>query len=129
VDSAGKASDAMLAIQAQVYNSVVTLCLKFPLCTAVQTWGLTDKYSWIPGSFPGTGSGLEFDANYQPKPAYNSMQSALSDSPPAIPANGLTNAASYAGDAISPGEIVTLFGANYGPASLAVAGLDANFRL
>jgi uncharacterized protein (TIGR03437 family) len=37
---------------------------------------------------------------------------------PAIRAQGLTNGASYAGGAISPGEIAVLFGATTGPAAL-----------
>jgi len=129
VDSSGRATDAVLATQAQIYNNIVTSCLKFPLCTSIQTWGFTDKYSWIPGSFPGLGAALEFDANYAPKPAYNAMLNALRDSPPVIPANGLVNAANYTGDAVSPGEIVTLFGANYGQPTLVIAGADANLRL
>jgi uncharacterized protein (TIGR03437 family) len=37
---------------------------------------------------------------------------------PAIRAEGMTNAASYAGGAVSPGEIAVLFGATSGPKSL-----------
>jgi len=55
----------------------VAACLKFPLCTAVQTWGVTDRYSWIPGTFPGFGAGLLFDAGYQPKPAYAAVRRRL----------------------------------------------------
>ncbi len=35
--------------------------------------------------------------------------------PPIISAAGVVNAASYAGNSVSPGEIVTIFGANFGP--------------
>jgi endo-1,4-beta-xylanase len=77
IDSAGKASETLLATQAQVYRDVVALCLKFPRCTAVQIWGFTDKYSWVPRSFQGTGAALPFDALFQPKPAYDAIQSAF----------------------------------------------------
>lgn len=77
IDSSGKPTDAALATQAQIYRDIVALCLKYPLCTAIQTWGFTDRYSWIPGRFRGTGAALEFDAAYQPKPAYDSIQRAL----------------------------------------------------
>jgi endo-1,4-beta-xylanase len=129
VDSSGNASASDLATQAQIYHDIVASCLKFPLCTAIQTWGFTDKYSWIPGTFPGQGAALEFDTTYQAKPAYNSIQNALQTSPPVIAAAGLTNAASYANDAVSPGEIVVLFGATFGPASLIAAQADAGGRI
>jgi endo-1,4-beta-xylanase len=77
VDGAGAATPASLAAQAQIYRDVVALCLKYPLCTLIQTWGFTDKYSWIPSNFPGTGAALPFDANYLPKPAYAAMADAL----------------------------------------------------
>jgi endo-1,4-beta-xylanase len=118
VDTAGNATVASLATQAQIYGNTMTVCLKFALCTAFQTWGFTDKYSWIPGTFSGFGAGLEFDAAYRTKPSYDSMTSALSSAPPVISAAGLVNAASYAGGAVAPGEIVALFGATFGPASL-----------
>ncbi|MBZ5626650.1 MAG: endo-1,4-beta-xylanase [Acidobacteriia bacterium] len=77
VEAEGKAAGPALATQAQIYQDIVALCLKYSRCTAIQTWGFTDKYSWIPGSFRGTGAALEFDAVYQPKPAYNAIQTAL----------------------------------------------------
>lgn len=121
VDSSGNATSASLATQAQIYRDITALCLKFPLCTAIQTWGFTDKYSWVPGTFPGMGAALELDASYQPKPAYSSMVAALQNSPPVIKAAALTNAASYANNAVSPGEVIVLFGATFGPASLVVS--------
>ena len=129
VDSSGNATPAMLATEAQIYHDAVAICLKYPLCTAVQTWGFTDKHSWLPGTYPGFGAGLEFDANYQPKPAYTAMQSALVQSPPVIVSAGLASAASYSNAAVAPGEIVTLFGPTFGPASLAVAVPDSNSKL
>jgi endo-1,4-beta-xylanase len=77
LDSVGKAADASLATQAQIYRDIVALCLKFSKCTAIQTWGFTDKYSWVPASYPGTGAALEFDAAYKAKPAYDAIKTAL----------------------------------------------------
>ncbi len=121
VNSSGIASDALLATEAQTYHDIVAVCLKIPLCRGVQTWGFTDKYSWVPGTYPGLGAALEFDAGYRPKPAYASMVGALSNTPPVLAAADLVSAASYGGGSVSPGEIVALFNTNPGPAALAVA--------
>jgi len=70
-------SDPQLDKQARIYHDLAALCVKFPLCTAIQTWGFTDKYSWIPRQNPGMGAALIFDADYQPKPAYQAIVKAL----------------------------------------------------
>ena len=129
VDSSGNATPATLATEGQIYHDAVAICLKYPLCTAVQTWGFTDKHSWIPSTYPGYGAALEFDTNYQPKPAYTAMQSALTNSPPIISPAGMSNAASYASGTVAPGEIVTIFAPSFGPASLAIAQADATGKL
>ena len=68
---------AALQTQAQDYRLVVDVCLQTTVCEMVVLWGVTDRYSWIPGSFPGTGAALLFDGDYQPKPAYNALQERL----------------------------------------------------
>jgi endo-1,4-beta-xylanase len=95
----GVPSAADVAAQAQTYARILTVCLQNPGCTAVQTWGLTDKYSWIPGSFPGFGAALPFDAAYQPKSAVAAMLNAFTSVPPALSSSALVNAASYTGGA------------------------------
>jgi len=77
VDSNGNASAADLQAQARTYQFVVSTCLTNPLCTAIDTWGFTDKYSWIPSVYPGFGTALPFDATYGAKPAYGAMMDAL----------------------------------------------------
>ena len=129
VSSAGVASASDLAIQSQLYGRAVSACIKFPLCTGIQTWGISDAHSWIPSTFPGTGAGLMFDVNYQPKPAYSAVLDALVNTAAQISADGIVNAANYAGGAVSPGEIITLFGAQYGPADLVTLQYDAAGRI
>ena len=129
VDSSGNASAANLAIQAQLYDRAVSACIRFPRCTAIQTWGVTDLHSWIPGTFPGTGAGLPFDRNYQPKSAYTAALNALVNTPATIDAAALLNAASYTGGNVAPGEIVTLFNARFGPPGLVPLELDAAGRI
>ena len=95
-DASGNASASDLAKQAQLYGRVASACIQFPGCVAIQTWGISDEHSWVPGTFPGTGAALAFDLNYQPKAAYNSLLSPLVTTPDVISAAALTNAASYA---------------------------------
>ena len=67
--------------QAHIYEAVLTACLKQSRCTVFQTWGFTDKYSWINSASRGTkGAALFFDAQYHAKPAYAAIQRALTRS-------------------------------------------------
>ncbi len=66
-----------LAAQATIYGNTMTACRAHPKCNAVTIWGVTDKFSWIPGWFPGFGRALPLDANFLPKPAYNSIRNVL----------------------------------------------------
>jgi endo-1,4-beta-xylanase len=59
--------------QAQIYAEILQTCLEATNCSGFTMWGLTDAVSWIPYIYPGTGTALIFDANYQPKPAYDAM--------------------------------------------------------
>jgi endo-1,4-beta-xylanase len=126
VDSNGNASAADLQTQAQIYQTVMTVCLQQPNCTAFQVWGVSDANSWIPGAFPGYGAALPFDVNYQPKPAFDALLAAMQTTAPVLSGSNVVNAASYQGGAVAPGEIVTVFGANYGPANLVASQLDAS---
>jgi len=79
VDSSGTPRSDDLLRQAAVYRAVVGACLQNPGCTAIQTWGFTDKYSWIGSHSHGTrGAALPFDRTYKPKPAYDAMFEELS---------------------------------------------------
>jgi len=79
LDSNGVARSEDLLRQAEVYRGVVHACLQNPGCTAIQTWGFTDKYSWIGSHSHGTrGAALPFDRAYKPKPAYDAMIEELS---------------------------------------------------
>jgi endo-1,4-beta-xylanase len=70
-------SPASLRAQAQLYGAITNLCVRQPTCKLVQTWGFTDKHSWIPSFFRGEGWALPWDANYQKKPAYEAVRDAL----------------------------------------------------
>jgi endo-1,4-beta-xylanase len=68
---------ASLQTEATGFSGVLNACLVAANCAAFTTWGFTDKDSWIPAFRPGYGDALEFDAAYQPKPAYTSMLATL----------------------------------------------------
>ena len=70
-------SAAALAAQAKLYAEITTLCVQQPACKSVQTWGFTDKHSWIPGFYKGQGWALLWDADYQKKPAYAAVRGEL----------------------------------------------------
>jgi len=82
VDPSGAANSEDLRRQAEVYRGVVRACLQSSGCTAIQTWGFTDKYSWIGSHSHGTrGAALPFDRAYKPKPAYDAMVEELAGHP------------------------------------------------
>lgn len=78
VNADGIASASDLQLQADVYRQIASACREHAGCTAIQTWGFTDKYSWIPWFSKHTrGAALLFDRQYRPKPAYGTLRSAL----------------------------------------------------
>jgi endo-1,4-beta-xylanase len=60
-------------VEAQVatYKRMAWSCMNVPKCVGMTVWGISDLYSWIPGVFPGEGSALLWDENYQKKPVYD----------------------------------------------------------
>lgn len=62
-----------LEAQADAYDVMLRACLAHPgVCTSFETWGFTDKYTWLVGSrCPGAAEchPLPFDEQYRAKPA------------------------------------------------------------
>ncbi|MEJ2502925.1 MAG: endo-1,4-beta-xylanase [Gemmatimonadota bacterium] len=73
------ASESELQQQGLDYRRVVEACLAVQACEMVVSWGFTDRYSWVPDVFPGSGAALMLTAEYEPKPAYWGVHGALSD--------------------------------------------------
>ncbi|HET7206626.1 MAG TPA: endo-1,4-beta-xylanase [Terriglobales bacterium] len=69
VDAAGlPLHNTDLTVQAAIYRELLRACLEQPHCTAFQTWGFTDRYSWLQSSSHGSrGAGLLFNRQYRPK--------------------------------------------------------------
>ena len=63
--------------QALGYGDAARFCLATANCKALVTWGVTDRISWVPGTFPGFGDPLLFDGSFNPKLAYTAVQTEL----------------------------------------------------
>ncbi|KAI1409461.1 carbohydrate-binding module family 1 protein [Hypoxylon sp. FL1857] len=70
-------SDSGLQQQANDYSTVTKACLAVDACVGITIWDYTDKYSWIPSVFSGSGAALLWDENYSKKPAYSTVSSVL----------------------------------------------------
>jgi endo-1,4-beta-xylanase len=79
LDANALATSHDLRGQADVYRGVARACRQNRGCTAIQTWGFTDKYSWIGSHSHGIrGAALLFDRVYKPKPAYDAILAEIS---------------------------------------------------
>jgi endo-1,4-beta-xylanase len=72
---------AKLQAQAAGYSLLTESCLLEPRCISLTVWGFTDRYQWVPSTFPGQGSAALYDENYVPKPAYDAMRRILALAP------------------------------------------------
>jgi len=59
--------------QASIYAQLLNVCNSQTACKSFETWGFTDKYSWLGAN----DHPLPFDSNYQKKPAFNSLLQGL----------------------------------------------------
>ena len=79
------ADSSKLATQAADYKKVFQICNAVTRCQGVTIWGITDKYSWVPGVFSGQGAALVWDDSYTKKPAYEAIASAFGGITPTTP--------------------------------------------
>ncbi|MEV7404117.1 endo-1,4-beta-xylanase [Streptomyces sp. NPDC091267] len=102
------ADAAEVATQSTYYRRVVEDCLAVERCVGITVWDYTDKYSWVPGTFPGEGAAGLYDENLQPKPAYDAVRTALGGGeegggPGALKVLYRSNDSSSADNQIKPG--------------------------
>ena len=71
------ATQEKLEAQATIYRDMLHGCISSEGCTAFVLWGFTDSHSWVPSFFPGYGSALIFDSNYEPKPACEALEEVI----------------------------------------------------
>jgi endo-1,4-beta-xylanase len=74
---------------ASVYSTFLSTTLQEPAVKIVNTFGLSDRYTWLQEDFPRTDGAarrpLPFDENLQPKPAYNAILQAFQNAPSRTP--------------------------------------------
>ncbi|CAG8977729.1 hypothetical protein HYALB_00012164 [Hymenoscyphus albidus] len=73
-------SAAALTKQSDDYVNTINACLAVEQCVGVTIWDYTDKYSWVPSTFPGAGDALLYDKDLKPKAAYHAVVAALGGS-------------------------------------------------
>lgn len=91
-----------VAQQSKDYVSVVNACLGTPKCVGIVVWQFTDKYSWVPSTFAGTGEACLYDKNMAKKPAWTAVAAALQAAATARPGNGTTAPGQPGGNVTSP---------------------------
>lgn len=75
------ATPEKLAAQADAYARLVGSCMNTARCVGVTLWGVSDKYSWIPGVFPAEGAALVWGEDYEKKPAYQAILDTINAAP------------------------------------------------
>ena len=70
---------AQLEQQAEYYRRVTEAVLSVEGCESLTLWGVVDKYSWVPVTFPGEGAATVLWDDYSRKPAYDAVQDALAE--------------------------------------------------
>ncbi|KAH6850431.1 glycoside hydrolase family 10 protein [Chaetomium sp. MPI-CAGE-AT-0009] len=78
------ADEAGNAQQAADYVAVVGSCLDVPACVGVTVWQFTDRYSWVPGTFPGKGEACLWTEGLERKVAYGAVVGLLREAAAAV---------------------------------------------
>ena len=63
----------MKQTQATLFQNLLQICLEEKACKSFETWGYTDKYSWLAKGQ----DGLPYDKQLKPKMAYDKMYETL----------------------------------------------------
>lgn len=75
----GEPTPEQLEKQAEYYRRVTEAALSVEGCDSLTLWGVLDKYSWVPVTFPGEGAATVLWDDFSRKPAYDAVQDALAE--------------------------------------------------
>ncbi|EIW62496.1 endo-beta-1,4-glucanase [Trametes versicolor FP-101664 SS1] len=64
---------ALLQQQKQDFQTVIHACKSVAGCVGVTVWDFTDKFSFVPSTFPGQGAATPWDQNLVKKPAFDGI--------------------------------------------------------
>ncbi|QCR52522.1 1,4-beta-xylanase [Brachybacterium sp. SGAir0954] len=73
----GEPTAEQLATQAEYYRRTTEAVLAVEGCGSLTLWGVVDRYSWVPVTFPGQGAATVLRDDLTRKPAYDAVQHAL----------------------------------------------------
>ncbi|KAI0744935.1 endo-beta-1,4-glucanase [Earliella scabrosa] len=59
--------------QQRDFQTVVAACQAVRACVGITIWDFTDRFSFVPGAFPGFGAATPWDANLVRKPAFDGI--------------------------------------------------------
>ena len=97
------------------------------LPTGLSLTGLNGVFTGILSGVPTSPGTFTFTAHVTDSAnatAANPFSLTINPGPPSISATGISNAASYAGGGVAPGEMVAIFGSGFGPATIAGLLID-----
>ncbi|SPO05239.1 probable Endo-1,4-beta-xylanase A [Cephalotrichum gorgonifer] len=69
---------------AAAFARMMGACMDVERCVGFTVWGISDRTSWVPGTFQGEGDALLWDNNYQKKPAYQATLDAITSYKPPV---------------------------------------------
>ncbi|ORY54955.1 glycoside hydrolase superfamily [Pseudomassariella vexata] len=105
--------------QAAAYATVVGACLAQSGCIGITLWGFSDKYSWVPTTFPGEGEACLYDDTLSKKPAWTAVSSVLAAA--ATGSAGSTTSAAPASETSLPAAAISVSAASSQALSSSVA--------
>jgi endo-1,4-beta-xylanase len=72
-------TEQMVSQQTTDFETVTKACLNLERCIGITLWGMSDKYSWVPGTYSGYGAACPWNRKMAKKDAYWGLWTAMHD--------------------------------------------------